>query len=129
MKRQTILIIDDDNDLRYLLGRMAGKLGYQCHILMHSRDAMRELDHSEFDAVVTDIFMPGTSGLDVIAQMKEKHPNIPIVAMSAGWERGGGSADDALLAAKKIGADEVLQKPFTREELDAALKRAIASKR
>jgi len=99
-----ILVIDDELEIRNLVASM---LEIQQHNIVHAADGAQGLDllHREkFDMVITDIYMPNVSGLDVIRWVLDESPNIPIIAMS-----GAGLGADL---AQKTGATVVIEKPF-----------------
>ena len=121
---KTIMIIDDNDDVRTIAARMAARLGLKPVIITHAALVNDDWKSIAVDLVLTDIFMPGKSGLEVITEMKEEHPDVPVMAMSAGWSNDG-EKEDALRAAVKLGACEtVLRKPFTKEEFAAAMRGA-----
>jgi len=74
--------------------------------------------------VITDLIMPEKEGLETITELRERHPGIKIIAMSGGGRL---NNDDYLYMARKFGAACTLAKPFSREELKAALAKAFQS--
>jgi len=71
-------------------------------------------NQNSFALVVTDIIMPKKDGLDTISELRSAYPDLPIIAVSGG---GRTRDSDVLDAAHEAGADRVLHKPFTNEEL------------
>ena len=121
--RRTILIIEDDADIRALLVRFCERLGFQASVIAESRFFDASFDLAQQGAIVgviTDIFMPGKSGIEVIQEIKERTPHVKVLAISGGWSVDG-SMNDALTAAQKLGVDAALPKPFTQDQLKEAL--------
>jgi CheY-like chemotaxis protein len=112
-----ILLVEDDESLRKALRLTLIHMG---HSVVEARDGKEasKLSLENIDTVLTDIIMPEQDGIETIMQFRKKHPNLRIVAMSGG---GRVSAGDYLPFAKHLGANSVLAKPFTDEELIAAL--------
>jgi CheY-like chemotaxis protein len=89
---------------------------------------MRAFEASSFDLVVVDIFMSGANGLETIAELRNRAAAVPILAMSGFRFRN--STDrglDFLDLAKTAGATACLSKPFTREQLIAAVRASLES--
>ena len=114
-QRKRILIVDDEALIRDTLADILADAGYQT-VIAPSWD-MGETGFAAlgYALVITDIFMPGRGGFDVIADVREKWPEVKVMAISGGW--GGASAEDTIEAAKRKGADDALCKPFEREVL------------
>ncbi len=72
----------------------------------------------EVNLIITDIFMPGTDGLELISEFKALYPSLPIIAISGGSPSGAGGY---LTAARQLGADIALPKPFRPREIRAAV--------
>lgn len=122
--QKRILIIEDDSGVRDLLTRYCIKLGYTPNIMAESRFFDAGLDVGGLEdlaAVVTDMFMPGKSGIQIIREIRSHCDNVKIIAMSGGWSTQG-SREDALKAAALLGVDAALPKPFTLDEFRACLK-------
>ncbi|MDW3206212.1 MAG: response regulator [Alphaproteobacteria bacterium] len=122
--RKRILIIEDDADVRDLVARYCTRLGYTPALMAESRFFDVGLDIGPLDdlaAVITDIFMPGKSGIQIIREIRSRSEMVKIIAMSGGWSTQG-SREDALQAAGVLGVDAALPKPFTMEEFRSCLK-------
>lgn len=115
-----VLIVDDDV---FYGGLVAKAFGYRkwlpvvCH---NMEDALKEIEALRVDLIVTDIFMPGIGGIDGIQFLRTKAPDVPVIAMSGGWDSLG--PQEAIKAAVKVGARAGLAKPIQGDQLDAILK-------
>lgn len=117
-----IIIIDDEEPVRRAVRRILERAGHRILEAADGSEGLRLLGESGADLVVTDIFMPGKDGMETIQELKENFPDIPILAIS-----GGAPYDPrgALVDAELFGANEVLAKPFSVEELQAAVERIL----
>jgi two-component system cell cycle sensor histidine kinase/response regulator CckA len=115
--RSGVLLVDDDLMLRELGRRMLERLGEVVHVVDSAEAAMAFLESraSEVALVVTDLTMPGRSGLELIAHLATHHPGLPAVAIS-GYAVNPDAR--ALLAAQQV---PYVAKPFTIQELAAAM--------
>ena len=93
-------------------------LGYEAETARDGAAALEMQAARSFGVLITDIFMPGTEGIETIAKFKAAWPGVRVIAMSGGGER---AKRDYLAAAVHIGADATMQKPFSLETLVAAL--------
>lgn len=113
MKR--ILLIDDDNQLRKMLERLLGRVGYDITACGDGRTGLKLFGKAgPWDLIITDIVMPEVEGIDFIVQIREINPKVPIVAISGG---GRNNPQAYLKMADKLGADAGLAKPFSNTEL------------
>ena len=117
-----ILVVDDNPSLRALLGDFLQSHGYRIACAADGRQALRLLERHSFRLVLTDIYMPESDGLELIAHLRKANPKPIIVAMS-----GDGSPDQelALNTARLLGARHVLFKPFPLPELLAYVRTAL----
>ncbi len=117
--RLRILVIDDDEPIREITRRVLEEEGYDAADAPDARSALVLTAAAHFDAVVTDIRMPGLSGLELLAELKRTNPNAVVVVMT-------GYADmDIVLAALRAGADDFVVKPIDVRALAAVVRRAI----
>ena len=114
-----ILVIDDDADMRALLEQTLKSAGHEVALAADGRKGVEQYRTKPADLVITDIFMPNQEGLETIMELRRSFPEVAIVAMS------GRVPGTMLSIAQKLGAVEVLQKPFVAEELLLAVARAL----
>jgi CheY-like chemotaxis protein len=117
-----VLIVEDDASVRALLRLMLEKAGLEIVEAAEGAEGLRACRQLRPDAVLTDLFMPGVDGLELIRNVKRECPGVGVVAISGG---GFGGTMDLLPAARVLGAVEVLRKPFDRATAVAAIQRAV----
>ena len=113
-----ILVVDDNPDMRGALQRLLVHLGYEVETAADGGQALGIHRSREVSIVITDIFMPGKEGMETIQAFKNEWPWVRVIAMSGGGDVARGSYLDA---ARQVGADAVLQKPFSLDSLKSAL--------
>jgi CheY-like chemotaxis protein len=109
-----ILIIEDDPIMREALADWLQAVGYGVRKAADGGAGLAAVKVAAPSLVVTDIYMPGQSGVAVIAELKQGYPDIPIIAISGLFNSGHGMDADAALA---LGAARALAKPFKRRDL------------
>lgn len=114
----TVLIVDDEKVIRDVLKRSCQWEGYETILAEDGVQAIERMEQSKVDVVISDIKMPRMNGLDLLVEIKDKYPRVPVIMISAHSEYSG--AD--LLAA---GAEEFITKPFKIDELRYAMLRAL----
>jgi CheY-like chemotaxis protein len=117
------LVIDDDADLRFLLRAALTVAGHEVFEAGDGAAALRLLEGQAVDLVFCDLMMPVMGGLEAIPRIRRELPAARIVAMSSG---GGYNVPDLLAAARQLGADVTLEKPFTEGQMHAAAAEALA---
>jgi two-component system, chemotaxis family, chemotaxis protein CheY len=110
---QSILIVDDDTQIRTLCRVVLEDAGYRVRMASQGAEALRLLDEAPADLVICDIFMPDKDGLETIPELRRRWPETRVLAISGG----AGNLPDFLPTARRFGAVRTLQKPFTRDAL------------
>src|SRR5690349_9048538 len=113
-----VLVVDDHADIRSALQRLLAHLGYDVETAADGNQALAIHRSHPVAVVITDIFMPGKEGMETIQAFKSEWPGVRVIAMSGGGDVARGSYLDA---ARQVGADAVLRKPFSLESLQGAL--------
>ena len=119
MSAERILIVDDEDGMRRLLGRVLTREGYDVTTVGSGADALRQVSRERFDLVVTDIKMPEMDGLELLKELKDYEPSLPIIVMTAY-----GTVENAVQALR-LGAYDYIAKPFETAELQFRLQRII----
>ena len=114
----TILLIDDEDLMRKALRQLLVALGHEVFEAADGRAGLAMFDSRRFELVITDIVMPEMEGLQVLLELRKRHRGVKVIAMSGGGQM---QIGDYLHTAKLFGADALLPKPFSREDLEAAL--------
>lgn len=117
--RKRILVIDDDDLVRETICEVIESFNYEVAQARNGTEGLKALNGDRLpDLVITDIIMPGKSGLEIIAEIRKTFPAVKIVAISGG---GGSKAGDILALARELGSDRVISKPIDIKELRQAL--------
>ena len=115
----SILVTDDDPDLRRVLRRTLDALGFRVVESSNGEQALREIEVSRFDVVVLDVNMPGIGGIQACRRIRRKAPGLQILMLTVRDRE----ADK--IEALDAGADDYITKPFSIPELAARLKSAV----
>jgi DNA-binding response OmpR family regulator len=117
-----VLVVDDDDGVREMVTTVLERAGMRVVAADDGATALERFRErpAEFDIVLLDLTMPGVGGDEVLPQLREARPQLPVIIVS-GWST---AAHDGRLA--ELGADEVVTKPFRPSELVATLRRVLA---
>src|SRR5690606_20590563 len=117
----TIWVIDDDRSIRWVLEKALSQEGFQLACFEDADEALNTLEEGtrEPDVLISDVRMPGTDGLRMLKILQRKHPDLPVIIMTAHSDL------DSAVASYQGGAFEYLPKPFDVDEAVALVKRAI----
>ncbi len=115
--RKRILVVDDDPDIRQVLRDRLESYGYLVETAADGRAALKELERFTPSGVFLDIRMPGMDGLEVLGQIRDLHPSIPVVMVTAA------SARENVTLAISAGAQAYLLKPFDAAQIKQAAER------
>jgi len=118
-----ILVIDDEALIREIVKEMLEVEGYVVSTAANGKEGLRLYREELPDLIITDIFMPEMEGLETIRELRRTSPDVKIVAISGGGERGMLSF---LEHARRFGAVQTLEKPFSREELLNSVRELLA---
>lgn len=119
---KTILIIDDDRDLRTLLAKALSAAGYAVATAEDGQQGLTQFAALLPDLVLTDLCMPVKEGIEVITELHRTHPQTKIIAMSSG---GQGGHTVYLKLAQRLGATRQLEKPFSIQDLIATVQETL----
>jgi len=115
----SVWILDDDRSIRWVLEKSLGKTGLNTESFENGTDLLHRLEQELPDAIISDIRMPGISGLDLLSTIQEQHPQLPVIIMTAHSDL------DSAVSSYSRGAFEYLPKPFDIEDAIAMTKRAL----
>jgi len=110
-----VLVMDDDVWINKMLNKVLVAEGYGVYSAFNGKEGLNVLkEHEDIELIITDIVMPEKEGIETIMEIKNKYEDKKIIAISGGGKL---KPDGYLLLAKKLGANEVLTKPFDSDEL------------
>ena len=107
-----ILVVDDEESVRHLLRQIFESVGYRVQEATNGIEAIEAYNLEPADLVIMDIIMPEKEGIETILELRQMYSNIKIIAIS-----GSGEESPYLMMAKHLGADYILDKPFSPDEL------------
>ena len=105
-----ILLVDDEAILQDILKRMLERAHHRVALASSGEEALGVLKTCSIDLVITDLYMPSMSGLDLLVSIKENWPKMPVIIMS-------GRGPEARNSAVAAGADDFIAKPFRSAEV------------
>ncbi|MCI0657258.1 MAG: response regulator, partial [Acidobacteria bacterium] len=120
---KNILIAEDEGTLREGLSQAFSESGFKVVQAASGREAIEKMERQVFDLVVTDMKMPGGDGMDVLRRAHNASENTPVIIMTAF-----GTVEGAVEAIKQ-GAYDYIQKPFSIDELEVKIQRALEHRR
>lgn len=115
-----IWVVDDDRSIRWVLEKALSAEGLNTEVFDSADALLLRLERDAPDAIISDIRMPGTDGLEMLESIQGSHPGLPIIIMTAHSDL------DSAVASYQGGAFEYLPKPFDVDEAVALAKRALA---
>ncbi len=115
-----VLVVDDEAPIRDLCARVLTRSGFAVTMASTGEDAVRQLQDGPFDLVISDIRMPGISGMDVLTTAKTLYPSIAVILIT------GFGTNEVADRANQSGADRILLKPFDALELLAMVRKILA---
>jgi DNA-binding NtrC family response regulator len=118
-ERETLLVVDDAPATLEVLERNLSAKGFRVYTAPGVVEAIRVLEGAKVDLVITDLKMPGVSGIDLVRHVRENYSDTEVMMIT------GYATIEGAVRAVKTGAEEYLAKPFTDEELFAAVGRAL----
>ncbi len=118
-RTETVWIVDDDRSIRWVLEKALQQAGLTTVSFENADSVLQRLNREQPSVILSDIRMPGASGLDLLAKLHEQYPRLPVIIMTAHSDL------DSAVASYQGGAFEYLPKPFDVDEAVALVKRAL----
>ncbi len=119
----SVLIIEDDEAIREMLGQVLGREGFAVVTAANGRAALDVMREQTVQLVITDILMPEKEGIETIFELRRDYPGVKVIAISGG---GRFEPQTYLDLAGKIGADRTLSKPFSPTHLLEVIQEVLA---
>ncbi len=117
-----VLIVDDEASVASTVSRCLEREGYDCVVATSAKEALRRLDETTFDVLVTDVRLPMMSGIDLLKTAKVRDPGIQVIVMT-------GCRDiDFAVEAIRSRVNDYLVKPFDLDQLSQAVRRAVENR-
>lgn len=121
MTKYSILIVDDEENVRKLLQKIFLKENYLTHTASNAEEALHIIDTFQVDVVITDIKMPGISGIELLNKIREIDTSIQVIMITAF------ATLETAIDALKMGAKDYITKPFNLEDILLSVKKLINS--
>ena len=119
----TILVIDDEQVMRDACNQILAREGCRVTSAASGAEGLEKIQRGRFDVIILDLKMPGLSGMEVLARIEEKAPEIPVIVIT------GYATIESAVEAMKIGAYDFIPKPFTPNVLRTIVSRALEKRR
>ena len=119
MLTKSILIVDDEPDMRIALTKALSCSGYSVESASSGFEALEKFKREKFGIVITDLKMPEMTGMNVLQEVKKISPQVPVIILTAY-----GTVKNAVEAMKE-GASDYILKPFSADTLEAAVKKTL----
>jgi len=122
MPRYTIVIVDDEEELRDNLQDLLEFKGYSVISFESGEEMLQAIDSLRADMALLDFLLPGMDGLELYAQLKQKKPNLPVALVTAS------SHKDTLAQAREAGVNRVILKPYSHTDILQAVAEMLGEK-
>lgn len=120
---KNVLIVDDEDSIRQALSGILNDEGLDISLARDGQDALKIVNETIPDVVLLDIWMPGRDGLEVLKDLKENYPSLPVIMIS-----GHGTIETAVKATK-LGAYDFIEKPLSLEKVIITIDHALKEKK
>ena len=114
-----VWVLDDDKSIRWVFEKALSKANIPCQCFSNTNEAINQFNHETPSVILSDIRMPGESGIDFLTKVKEKFPHIPIIIMTAYSDL------DTAVSAFQKGAFEYIAKPFDIDKVLEVINQAL----
>ncbi len=118
-QRAKLLIVDDEPPIRELLSEGLKLVGYECETADNYREALRKLESNNFHIILSDINMPGESGIDLLSAIKKINEDIDVIMVT------GIIDSDMAVHSMRFGASDYITKPFNFEEVKIVIEKTL----
>ncbi len=122
MITEKILVVDDEEIVCQSIKKILSRKGYEIDNALNVEDAVKKINQTSFDLVITDLMMPKTNGMELMQIIRDHYPELEVIMIT------GYSSIETAVKATKLGASSYLPKPFTPDELAEATKKALTQR-
>lgn len=122
MITEKILVVDDEENVCHSIKKVLSRRGYNVSQALNVEDAVTLIKEMSFDLVITDMMIPGTSGLELLQIIRDHYPELEVIMIT------GYASIESAVKATKLGASAYLPKPFTPDELTKVTEETLAGR-
>lgn len=119
MRGASILVVEDDSLTLDQIVEMLQSFGYTCRAVANAEEALNFAPWDKFDMILSNLHMPGRSGLELMSMVRDRAPDMPFIVTS------GYIQEHTYSQVFEAGVDDFLQKPFRKDELRARVNRIL----
>ena len=123
-KSARVLVVDDDASIRRLVHTLLKNAGYHADTVKDAQLAQKQLLDEDYDVVISDIMMPGMSGIELLKILQQNSPDVPVILMT-----GNPDLETAAEAIRAGSAVDYLSKPFSTDQILQTVRRAVEIKK
>ncbi|HCV43628.1 MAG TPA: hypothetical protein DGH68_09100 [Bacteroidetes bacterium] len=123
MITEKILIVDDEENVCRSVRKILSRKGYTVADALNVADAVKKINETSFDLVITDLMMPKTNGMELLQIIRDDYPELDVIMIT------GYASIDSAVKATKLGATGYLSKPFTPDELMTVTEKTLADRK
>lgn len=123
MITEKILVVDDEENVCRSVRKILSRKGYAVTDALNVADAVKKINETSFDLVITDLMMPKTNGMELLQIIRDDYPELDVIMIT------GYASIDSAVKATKLGATGYLSKPFTPEELMTVTEKTLADRK
>ncbi len=114
-----ILVVDDEGAIRYSISKTLQRVGYQVQAAASGEEALEMMKDQEYDVVLTDIRMPGLSGVELLSKIKEQAPDAVVILLT------GYASLETAIESLRLGAHDYLVKPSSSQDIRNSVARGV----
>jgi len=114
-----ILVVDDEGAIRYSISKTLQRVGYQVHTAASGEEALEMMQRQEYDVVLTDIRMPGLTGVELLSRIKERAPDSVVILLT------GYASLETAIESLRLGAHDYLVKPSSSHDIRESVSQGI----
>ena len=119
--RQSILLVDDDQEFRKAMKKMFEKAGYDVTVSADGQEALDAIAEKSFDLIISDLRMPNLNGMELMEELKRRKINLPVIFITAYGEV------ESYMDLMNLGAFEYINKPVKGQEILGVVRKALES--
>lgn len=114
-----ILVVDDEGAIRYSISKTLQRVGYQVHTASSGEEALEMMDSQRYDVVLTDIRMPGLTGVELLAEIKKSAPDAVVILLT------GYASLETAIESLRLGAHDYLVKPSSSQDIRQSVSQGL----